>query len=130
MTLLLILLGLALIIGIARYNEDDKLFWKLFVCFVGGFVAACVAHFIISTNKESKVDLAQVNPTQVLLTSSYHPTDCTLAEVLFITPVNVEREKLVSQDNSPAECKVSSTFSKVSVGARDQPSNFSYFDTS
>lgn len=131
MTLLLILLGLALIILIARYNEDDKLFWKLLVCFIGGFTAACVAYTLINFNKKSKASLTQVNPTQVLYTPSHYLfTDCVLGEVLYITPNNVERGNLVSQDNSPAECKVSYTCSKVGVGARDQPPQFTYFDTS
>ena len=40
MTLFAFLATVAAIIAIARYNESDKLFWKLLVSFIGAYAAA------------------------------------------------------------------------------------------
>lgn len=69
MTLLAFIIGIVLITLIARYNESNKLFWSLLVCYVLGFtgVKLYIDNF---TNNESKVKLEQVQPTQGLIASS------------------------------------------------------------
>ena len=55
MTLFWFLAGLATCIGIARYNEDDNLFWKLFISFVGAFTAATVVKTQLENENQEKV---------------------------------------------------------------------------
>jgi hypothetical protein len=130
MTLLFVLLGLAIIICIARYNENDSLFWKLLVSFIGSFAIATAAYTILNED-ESDNDLVQVYPTQGLMATScaHLPMCCTLTDVLSLTPVGAN-QKPVSQEYTPVLNKVVNTFSKVLPVARDQPQFFKYFDTS
>lgn len=127
MTLLLILLGLAIIVGVARYNENDSLFWKLLVCFIGGFASACVVINLLKEDR-SKDNLEQVTPTQTLLAPEQV---CDTLLAIFEMPTttdDVEHQKSASQDNSLATPKVVSASSEVSSSARDQP--FKFYDTS
>ena len=128
MTLLLILLGLALIVGIARYNNDDSLFWKLAVSFVGAFMAAEVATNIINSDQQSNDDLTQVCPTQGFISA---PQVCAIfaepeSGLLVKTHVGTS-QKPVSQD-LPAISKINFAEKYVCAVARGQPSL--YFDDS
>ena len=69
MTLFLFLLGLAIIIGIARYNESNKLFWALLTCYTLCFAGAKLVIDSMSENK-SKNAFEQVQPTQGLAATS------------------------------------------------------------
>ena len=130
MTLLLILLGIALIIAIARYNEDDSLFWKLLVCFIGCIIAACIAKTIITESNRSKADLTQTSPTQecLMVSPAMFYALCAENENLLGVPVDI-CQKPVSKDKMSVK-KISNTSSEVFAAARDQPNLFAFFDTS
>ena len=48
-TLLIFLLGIIVIIGIARYNESNKLFWTLLISFLSGMAVASVYNTVTAT---------------------------------------------------------------------------------
>lgn len=63
MILLWFLLGFVLIVAIARYNENDKLFWTLIFAYMFGIVGGKL-YADFDKSDESKIDLAQVQPMQ------------------------------------------------------------------
>lgn len=67
MTLALFILGLLLILGIARYNESNKLFWTLSIAYILGFACTKMVYDSFSTNEQSEQSLNQAYPTQGLL---------------------------------------------------------------
>lgn len=67
MTLTLFILGLLLILGIARYNESNKLFWTLSIAYILGFACTKMVYDSFSTNEQSEQSLNQAYPTQGLL---------------------------------------------------------------
>lgn len=70
MALFWFLCGILLILGIARYNESNKLFWILLVCFIGAFTAAKIVDSVISNQKKEMMK-SNANSTQ-LYTSTYN----------------------------------------------------------
>lgn len=129
MALLWILLGITVIVLIARYNEDDSLFWKLFVSFIGAYLAAYLVLSTLNNNRQSDQN-TEAYPTQGL---SYAvctmPSLCILSEAISTTPVGSgNNQNLVGQDIYAMCTKEVALSSKVSAAARDQP--FTYFDTS
>ena len=62
MVLFWFIIGVIAITLIARYNESDKLFWKLFLAFVLGFASAKMYYHL--TNERNENTLTQVSPTQ------------------------------------------------------------------
>lgn len=123
MTLFWFLIGILIILCVSRYNEDESLFWKLFVSFIGAFLATAVACTYINSQKQSKVVQATSAPTQVLYSGSHV---CVLADPS-VTVTNAEPTAVpVSKD---MVCDyVNPALSKVGVQARDQPTIT--FDTS
>lgn len=130
MTLFWFLAGLATCIGIARYNEDDNLFWKLFISFVGAFTAATVVKTQLeSENQEKvvKVEKATV-PTQVLQSTPSIINFYSLADVSQAATKREKSPKPVSKDSLIN--KNDSSLSKVFGSIRGQPQMFAFFDTS
>lgn len=130
MTLFWFLAGLATCIGIARYNEDDSLFWKLFISFVGAFTAATVVKTQLeSENQEKvvKVEKAAV-PTQVLQSTPSIINFYSLADVSQAATKREKSPKPVSKDSLIN--KNDSSLSKVFGSIRGQPQMFAFFDTS
>jgi hypothetical protein len=126
MTLFWFLAGLALCIGIARYNEDDALFWKLFIAFVGSFTAATVVRTAIEDEEKSKIVVVE-NPTQVLQstsdTSMYRLADVSLAATKREkSPKPVSKDSVLNENDS--------LLSNVFVSARGQPQLCMYYDDS
>ena len=66
MTLALFLLGLFIILGIARYNESNKLFWTLSIAYILGFACTKMVYDSFSTDEQSEKSLNQAYPTQGL----------------------------------------------------------------
>ena len=63
MTLLMFVIGLIMIIFIARFNESNKLFWTLLISFISGIAAAGVYNNCTTQNKnENKVTLTKSTP--------------------------------------------------------------------
>lgn len=66
MTFLAFLATTAVILAIARYNENDSLFWKLFISLTGAYAAtAFVASYIDDDEEQNKVVMVTEAPTQV-----------------------------------------------------------------
>ena len=126
MTLFWFLLGTGLCIAISRYNEDDALFWKLFIAFVGSFAAATAYRATISEESKEKVVVVSEAPTQVL--QSMPCNVYTLADISFAATKREKSPKPVSQDSLIN--KDDSLLSKVHVLARGQPGLFNFFNTS
>lgn len=119
MTLFWFIFGIALIFFIARFNESNALFWKLFLSFVLGIAVASL--FIKCNNDERNEDhLTQVVPMQLLATAS-DPTVCLLADVEWLMPVS-ESSNAVSKANKPV-LDYHFVSSEVLGNARDQPLN-------
>lgn len=60
------ILGILIILCIARYNESNKLFWTLFTAFTLGFAATKVLYDTFKEKEQSEVSLNQACPTQAL----------------------------------------------------------------
>lgn len=121
MILLWFILGVALIFGIARYNESNKLFWTLLISFVMGFAGAKMINDVHFSNDEQSNDcLTQVCSTQMpmasLSTTAYFITDAMPKASNVVTA-----HKSVSQGFTPATCETNVTLSEVFGGIRDQP---------
>ena len=130
MTLFWFLAGLGVCIGIARYNEDDSLFWKLFISFIGAFTAATVVKTQLeSENQEKvvKVEKATV-PTQVLQSTPSIINFYSLADVSQAATKREKSPKPVSKDSLINDND--SSLSKVFGSIRGQPQMFAFFDTS
>lgn len=121
MTLLWTLAGIALALGIARYNESNKLFWQLMLAFAVGFTATTICSHTFGNNKEGKTNLTQVCPTQAPMVTS----NTTMYSITDVPPTatytKVTASVPVSQDNTPAKCENGFTQSKVYGKTRDQP---------
>ena len=131
MTLFWFLAGFAVCLGVARYNEDDSLFWKLFISFVGAFTAATVVKTQLENeNREKVVKIEKVttSPTQVLQSTPSTINFYSLADVSQAatkrekSPKPVSKDSLINQNDS--------SLSKVFGSIRGQPQMFAYFDTS
>ena len=66
MTLALFLLGLLVILAIARYNGSNKLFWVFSIAFTLGFACMKMVYDSIHTDEQSEKSLNQAYPTQGL----------------------------------------------------------------
>lgn len=69
MTLALFIFAVLLALGIARYNESNKLFWTLLTCFILGIACTKVVYDTFSEKEQSEQSLNQAYPTQGLLTT-------------------------------------------------------------
>lgn len=67
MTLFMFIAGLLLILGIARYNQSNKLFWTLFVAYTLGFAGTKLVYDSFHEKEHSEQSLNQAYPTQGLL---------------------------------------------------------------
>lgn len=125
-TLFWFLLGTGLCIAISRYNEDDALFWKLFIAFTGSFAAATAYKATVENENKEKVVIVNEAPTQVL--QSMPCNFYTLADISLAATEREKSPKPVSKDTLLNNND--SLLSKVQVLARGQPFWIGYFDTS
>ena len=61
------ILGILIILGIARYNQSNKLFWTLFVAYTLGFAGTKLVYDNFHEKKQSQQSLNQAYPTQALM---------------------------------------------------------------
>lgn len=118
------ILGMSIIFGISRYNEDEKLFWKLTVSFLGAFLAGTIAYNYVNSDEQNNVKYLTSAPTQVLFSNSH--ADCVLAELSELAIPEGKTSKPVSQDKPYGYTSI--VLSKALGGIRGQPPQF--FDTS
>ena len=120
MTVLWFILGVALIYGIARYNESNSLFWTLLFAFVMGFAGTKMVIGNHHSDGQSNVNLTQVYSTHVpatmLSASTYY-----IASNLSKTSKVVTAQQHVGQSFTPAKCENYITLEEVSKRTRDQP---------
>lgn len=120
MTVLWFILGIALIFGIARYNESNKLFWTLLFAFVMGFAGTKMVLDINHGDEQSNGSLTQVFSTHVpatmLSASTYY-----IASNLSKDSNVVTAQNHVGQSITPALSENNITLSEVSKRTRDQP---------
>ena len=112
MTLALFLLGLFIILGIARYNESNKLFWTLSIAYILGFACTKMVYDSFSTDEQSEKSLNQAYPTQGLTMTAN-------TAMFFIEDVNSstlvkETSNLVSKVYTPEYIERKFTLSNVS----------------
>lgn len=112
MTLALFILGLLLILGIARYNESNKLFWTLSIAYILGFACTKMVYDSFSTDEQSGPSLDQAYPTQGLATTG-EACICFFDNVSSTTPTK-ETSSLVSQVFTPDYIEHTPTLSDVS----------------
>ena len=119
MTVLWFILGIVLILGIARYNESNKLFWILLFSFIMGFAGT---KMIIDHHGDEQGD---GNLTQVC--STYVPTTSMGACMYYIANNMPKVENVVTalqhagQSSIPALSEIDATLSEVFGRTRDQP---------
>lgn len=117
MVLFWFIIGVIFIALIARYNESNALFWKLFLAFLLGF-ASCKMYIHLK-NEQNKENLTQVCPTQ-------ESTELPGIAQFFLAgnspEITVsENYAPVSKDYTPALSEMSLILSKISSKGRDQP---------
>ena len=126
MTLFWIAAVIATCISIARYNESDSLFWKLFIAFMGGIAAGVVVKNYIDDNEENKTVMIDQAPTQAL--ESMPSLMAILADISLTTTGGEKSPKPVSQEMPIIQESV--ILSKVHSSARGQPQFYMYFSDS
>lgn len=115
----LFLIGIISIVLIARYNEDDRLFWKLLLSFVFAFTATTIGCKMFGwKNKDMEHPTEQVYPTQAS-PETLNFYSFSASELITIT--DVTDPVPVSKDYTPAFCKDYRTFNEVYGHNRDQP---------
>lgn len=122
MILFWFVIAIAAILGIARYNEDDRLFWKLMLSFVFAFTVTTVTYKVLET-KDKKNLIEQVYPTQAptYTPSIYHSGDSVLPKV---TSMALTKSDPVSKDTTPATNETFVIFDKIREHTRDQPPKY------
>lgn len=116
---------IAVIIGICRYNEDEKLFWPMLLSFVGAFAIATAVSKSVTEKKSNNV-IIESAPTQVL--QSVPCSFYTLADISLAATLREKSPKPVSKDCTSVNNI--DTLSEVHVSARGQPYLNSYYDDS
>lgn len=112
MTFLLFCLGILIILGIARYNESNKLFWTLFVAYTLGFAATKVVYDTIAEKGQSETSLNQAYPTQGL--PAIQGAFVCIPENIDCVTLSKVTSSLVSQDYTPGNVEQYFTLSDVS----------------
>lgn len=126
-TISFFLVGLLIITLVARYNENEKLFWQLLISFIGTYGAATIAiNALSSEKKQSKEVVITSKPMQAPTSKSY--SFCSLADLSSL--VTVEEYSSVPAGKDTASKLNDPSLSGVGRGARDQPMDTIMFDTS
>ena len=127
MTLFMFLFGTAVCVLMSRFNEDDALFWKLWISFIGAFMAGSVVRLAIEDKpKQDNVVMIEKAPTQVL--QSMPCSIYTLADISLAATRREKSPKPVSKDSLISQSTV--ILSEVLGHARGQPHFCMYYDDS
>lgn len=115
-------------VGIARYNEDDSLFWKLFIAFMGAIAAGTVVkNFIQDDEQQNKTVVIDQVPTQAL--ESVPSLYAILADTSLPIISGEKSPKPVGQD-SPINQDYRILSKVIRSKARGQPQFYMYFSDS
>lgn len=127
LTALAVFAVIGAIIGIARYNEDEALGWKLFVSFVGGALAVTVACKVLSSDKkQNNVVMVEKSPMQVA--GSMPLLSAVLADISFVPTLREKSPKPAGKELAFNQNNV--ILSEVHRKARGQPQWEMYFSDS
>lgn len=127
LTALAVFAVIGAIIGIARYNEDEALGWKLFVSFVGGALAVTVACKVLSSDKkQNNVVMVEKSPMQVA--ESMPLLSAVLADMSFVPTLREKSPKPAGKELAFNQSNV--ILSEVHRKARGQPQWEMYFSDS
>lgn len=109
MALFWFICGILLILGIARYNESNKLFWILLVSFIGAFTAASIVESAL--NKQKKEFMKMSANSAQLYTNTYNAFTNVkddvfgnTEEIIFSEPTIAEFAKATIFNTSSAVC--------------------------
>lgn len=119
MTVLWFILGIALIFGMARYNESNKLFWTLLFSFIMGFAGAKMVIDSHRGNEQNNGSLVQVYPTQ--MSTTVYDANAFLQTTMSLTSKKVTALNSASQEIIPAGNETNFILSEVFRRTRDQP---------
>lgn len=114
MILLWFICGILLALGIARYNESNKLFWQLSIAFLLGYAIT-----VMVSEKEDDVNLTQANPTQGQISTP--DTFVILTQCTDSTSTRVTGSIPVSQGYIPVIREKNIIPSEITRRTRDQP---------
>ena len=118
---------IGIIVGIARYNEDEALGWKLFVSFVGGALAVTVACKMLNGDKkQNNVVMVEKSPMQVA--ESMPLLSAVLADISFVPTLREKSPKPAGKELTFNQNNV--ILSEVHRKARGQPQWEMYFSDS
>lgn len=106
------IIGTLLALGIARYNESNKLFWILFISFIMGIAAVNVLDNAFGKKEQSSESFNQAYPTQGLCTVD-NAFVCIFEDICTLATVK-ETSKLVSKAYTPDYVESLATLSDVS----------------
>ena len=124
---LAVLAVLAAIVGIARYNEDEALGWKLAISFVGGALAVTVASKMLNSDKkQNNVVMVEKSPMQVA--ESMPLLSAVLADISFVPTLREKSPKPASKELAFNQDNV--ILGEVHRKARGQPQWEMYFSDS
>ena len=127
LTALAVFAVIGAIVGIARYNEDEALGWKLFVSFVGGALAVTVASKMLSSDKkQNNVVMVEKSPMQVA--ESMPLLSAVLADISFVPTLREKSPKPAGKGLAFNQNNV--ILSEVHRKARGQPQWEMYFSDS
>lgn len=127
LTALAVFAVIGAIIGIARYNEDEALGWKLLVSFVGGALAVTVACKVLSSDKkQNNVVMVEKSPMQVAESMSL--LSAVLADISFVPTLREKSPKPAGKELAFNQTNV--ILSEVHRKARGQPQWEMYFSDS
>ena len=112
------LVAIATALGIARYNQSNKLFWTLAISFLVGIAGASIYDKMSSDEDQNEVVLTQVCPTQslqdILTTVDFYPLSIPATAMCF-EPASV------SQDNTPEHREHNFILSEWVIPTRTPP---------
>lgn len=119
MTLFWCLTAIAVALGIARYNQSNKLFWILTISFLIGIAGASVYHkMVVNNDDQDKVELTQVCPTQslqnIIVPVDFYPVPISTTTVR-LEPVSA------SQVNTPEHSEHNFILSEWVIPTRTPP---------
>lgn len=119
MVLLQFISGIAIIFGIARYNESNKLFWGLLLAFILGFTGAKIVLDAHNSDEQSNDYSVQMYSTQVPVSS--------VSTAMYYTTREDEDGNVVTAHNPVGQGITSETYwediilSEILRRTRDQP---------
>ena len=118
MTILWFFIGVAIIFGISRYNESNKLFWQLLLAMLFGFATVKMVKTCSKSSEDGK-NLAQVCSTQVSAKSN-SSIDFVFGDALVETTAVTELTP-VSKIYTPGLREINVILEGIFGRTRDQP---------